>query len=451
MATHQHSARPSARKIFTVSGFGTAMEYYDFSIYGLAAALVFPKIFFPDLSPMVGTLVSFLTFGAGFLARPLGGLVIGHFGDKVGRRPMLILTLLVMGLSTFVLGCLPTADSVGMLAPVLLVLVRIVQGFAAGGEWGGAALIGIESAPDDRRGLWGSFTSVGIGIGTVLGIAVFTLVSALSGDAISGAGLAGGAWRIPFLLGGVLVVFGLVMRLRAPQESAPHPGEDRKAQPLPIFTVLRRFPAVVLCAVGISFGYITLAYVTSVFMLTYMTEIGYGDTDNLLISLAGAIALIPGAAFFALLSDRIGRKKVMIGGAGLILAVYVAYFAIVPLHHLAATYAISVVSGFVVGAAQGPIPAFLGEQFPREVRYTAISATYQVGSAIGGATAAGTATWLLIAFDGHWIGVVGYLAVTLGVLALCSSRLRETAFEPLPENRDAEGSRSADADATARP
>ncbi len=440
MAPQQHSQRPSARKIFTVSGFGTAMEYYDFSIYGLAAALVFPKIFFPDLSPMVGTLVSFLTFGAGFLARPLGGLVIGHFGDKVGRRPMLILTLLVMGLSTFVLGCLPTADSVGMLAPVLLVLVRIVQGFAAGGEWGGAALIGIENAPDDRRGLWGSFTSVGIGIGTVLGIAVFTLVSAFSGDAITGAGLAGGAWRIPFLLGGVLVVFGLVMRLRAPQEAAPDVvDEDRKAQPLPIFTVLRRFPATVLCAVGISFGYITLAYVTSVFMLTYMTEIGYGDTDNLLISLVGAIALIPGAASFALLSDRIGRKRVMIGGAALILAVYVAYFAIVPLHNLPATYVISAVSGFVVGAAQGPIPAFLGEQFPREVRYTAISATYQVGSAIGGATAAGVATWLLMAFDGHWIGVVGYLALVLGVLAFCSSRLRETAFEPLPENRAVEG------------
>ncbi|WP_205124502.1 MFS transporter [Tsukamurella sputi] len=391
---------------------------------------------------MVGTLVSFLTFGAGFIARPVGGLVIGHFGDKVGRRPMLILTLLVMGLSTFAMGCLPTADTVGMLAPVLLVTVRIVQGFAAGGEWGGAALIGIENAPDDRRGLWGSFTSMGIGIGTVLGIAVFTVVSAFSGDAISGTGLAGGAWRIPFLLGGVLVILGLVMRLRAPQEEAPAAAadDDRRAVPLPIFSVLRRFPVAVLCSVGISFGYITLAYVTSVFMLTYMTDIGYNDTDNLLISLVGSITLIPGAPVFALLSDRIGRKPVMIGGAVAILAAYTAYFAIVPLHNLVATYGISALAGFLVGATQGPIPAFLGEQFPREVRYTAISATYQVGSALGGASAASIATWLLIAFDGAWYRVVGYLAVALGVLALCSSRLRETAFEPLPENRPAIGS-----------
>ena len=178
---HAQASR-SALRTFCVSGLGTALEFYDFIIYGTAAALVFPQVFFPGLDHLTATLVAFSAFGAGFLARPLGGLVFGHFGDRVGRQKVLVTTLLLMGLSTFLIGCLPGHASLGVAAPILLVLLRLVQGFAAGGEWGGAALFGIESAPPGRRGLWGSFTSMGIGVGGILGAAVFALVSAAFDD-----------------------------------------------------------------------------------------------------------------------------------------------------------------------------------------------------------------------------------------------------------------------------
>ncbi|WP_238148316.1 MFS transporter [Rothia halotolerans] len=418
--------RPSARSTFAVSGFGTAMEYYDFSIYGHAAALVFPVVFFPDLDPLTGTLVAFLTFGAGFLSRPLGGLIVGHFGDKLGRRPMLIMTLTTMGVCTVLIGCLPTSSTIGAAAPILLVLLRIVQGMAAGGEWGGAALFGMENAPEGRRGLWGSFTSVGISLGTLLGVVVFTVLSAVAGDA-----LIGGAWRIAFWLGGALVILGLVMRLRMPQEETPAAAEE--APKLPILDALRARPRAFLCAVGVSFGYITLAYVTSTFMLTYMTSIGYGEFDNLMISLVGAVALLFGAPLFAALSDRWGRRPVLIVGSLLIALGYWAYFVVVGTHSLPGAYAVTIITGVLVGSTQGPIPAFLGEQFPRASRYSAISGTYQIGAALGGASAASVATWLLIAFDGHWAGVMLYLVAALALLALCTAGMRETARVPLEE------------------
>ena len=183
----------SALRTFFVSGMGTALEFYDFVIYGTAAALVFPKVFFPQMDPLTATLFAFGAFGAGFFARPLGGMVFGHYGDRIGRQKMLVITLLLMGLSTLLIGCLPGYSSIGLAAPALLVVLRLIQGFASGGEWGGAALFGIESAPPGRRGLWGSFTSMGIGIGGILGAAVFGIVSVASND-----NLADFAWRIPF-------------------------------------------------------------------------------------------------------------------------------------------------------------------------------------------------------------------------------------------------------------
>lgn len=209
------SGRVSAFKTFLVSGIGTALEYYDFLIYGLAAGLVFNVAFFPGEDPAIGTLYAFAAFGTGFLARPLGGIVIGHFGDRIGRRPMLVLTLITMGVSTLAIGFLPTYETIGVWAPVLLVMLRLVQGFAAGGEWGGAALFGIENAPDNRRGLFGSFTSMGIGLGTFFGVLVFAITSAFAGG-----DLVSFAWRVPFWLGGILVIVGLLARLSMPRTEA---------------------------------------------------------------------------------------------------------------------------------------------------------------------------------------------------------------------------------------
>jgi MFS family permease len=194
-----------------------------------------------------------------------------------------------------------------------------------------------------------------------------------------------------------------------------------------------RGPRAFLCAVGISFGYITLAYVTSTFMLTYMTSIGYGEFDNLMISLVGAVALLVGAPLFAALSDRWSRRPVLMVGSLLIALGYWAYFVVVGTHSLPGAYAVTIVTGVLVGSTQGPIPAFLGEQFPRASRYSAISGTYQIGAALGGASAASVATWLLIAFDGHWAGVMLYLVAALALLALCTAGMRETAQVPLEE------------------
>jgi MFS family permease len=397
---------------------GTALEFYDFVIYGIAAALVFPQVFFPDMDPLTGTLVAFGAFGAGFFARPLGGMVFGHYGDKVGRQKVLVVTLLLMGLSTLLIGCLPSYDAIGLAAPALLVLLRLVQGFAAGGEWGGAALFGIESAPPGRRGLWGSFTSMGIGIGGLLGSSVFALVStAFDAD------LASFAWRIPFWLGGILVLIGLYARLQNPLQERPEQQEEAR---IPLLEALRSRPREMLLCTGIAFGYVTIAYIGSTFFLAYATQLGYDSTDALIFDLALSIAIIITAPLFALLSDRIGRRKVMVLGSLIMAMGFFLFFPLVGMKSMLISIAAYVVVGAFMGATQGPIPAFLAEQFPQAVRYSGMSASYQIGAALGGGTASSIATAILIATGNDPFGVALYGAFALGIVAICSLGLRET-------------------------
>jgi MFS family permease len=432
MATEidRKSGSPSALRTFFVSGMGTALEFYDFVIYGTAAALVFPRVFFPQMDPLTATLVAFGAFGAGFFARPLGGMVFGHYGDKLGRQKMLVITLLLMGLSTLLIGCLPGYATLGAGAPVLLVLLRLVQGFAAGGEWGGAALFGIESAPPGRRGLWGSFTSMGIGIGGILGAGVFAIVSVASHD-----DLAGFAWRIPFWLGGVLVLIGLYARLHKPLEQ---PAEPQAHVRLPLLEALRARPRAMLLCTGIAFGYVTIAYIGSTFFLSYATQLGYGSTDALIFDLSLSIAIVITAPLFALLSDRIGRRKVMILGAVIMALGFFAFFPLVGLKSLLVSTAAYVAIGAFMGATQGPIPAFLAEQFPRHMRYSGMSAAYQIGAALGGGTASSAATAILIANNHNAFGVAVYGAIALGIVALCSLLLKETAHLSLAQIDEAE-------------
>ncbi|WP_226500261.1 MFS transporter [Pseudomonas sp. MWU16-30322] len=427
MATEidRKSGSPSALRTFFVSGMGTALEFYDFVIYGTAAALVFPQVFFPQMDPLTATLVAFGAFGAGFFARPLGGMVFGHYGDKLGRQKMLVITLLLMGLSTLLIGCLPGYATLGAGAPVLLVLLRLVQGFAAGGEWGGAALFGIESAPPGRRGLWGSFTSMGIGIGGILGAGVFAIVSVASHD-----DLAGFAWRIPFWLGGVLVLIGLYARLHKPLEQ---PAEPQAHVRMPLLEALRARPRAMLLCTGIAFGYVTIAYIGSTFFLSYATQLGYGSTDALVFDLSLSIAIVITAPLFALLSDRIGRRQVMILGALIMALGFFAFFPLVGLKSLLISTAAYIAIGAFMGATQGPIPAFLAEQFPRHMRYSGMSAAYQIGAALGGGTASSAATAILIANNHNAFGVAVYGAVALGIVALCSFLLKETAHLSLAQ------------------
>ncbi|WP_460352588.1 MULTISPECIES: MFS transporter [unclassified Pseudomonas] len=424
------SGSPSALRTFFVSGMGTALEFYDFVIYGTAAALVFPKVFFPQMDPLTATLVAFGAFGAGFFARPLGGMVFGHYGDKLGRQKMLVITLLLMGLSTLLIGCLPDYATLGAGAPVLLVLLRLVQGFAAGGEWGGAALFGIESAPPGRRGLWGSFTSMGIGIGGILGAGVFAIVSVAAHD-----DLAGFAWRIPFWLGGVLVLIGLYARLQKPLEQ---PAEPQTHVRMPLLEALRARPRAMLLCTGIAFGYVTIAYIGSTFFLSYATQLGYGSTDALVFDLSLSIAIVITAPLFALLSDRIGRRKVMVLGAVIMALGFFAFFPLVGLKSLLISTAAYIAIGAFMGATQGPIPAFLAEQFPRHMRYSGMSAAYQIGAALGGGTASSAATAILLANNHNAFGVAVYGAIALGIVALCSLLLKETAHLSLAQIDEAE-------------
>ncbi|RCL28487.1 MFS transporter [Pseudomonas sp. AFG_SD02_1510_Pfu_092] len=408
----------SALRTFCVSGLGTALEFYDFIIYGTAAALVFPQVFFPQMDHLTATLLAFSAFGAGFLARPLGGLVFGHFGDRLGRQKVLVSTLLLMGLSTFLIGCLPGHASVGVAAPILLVLLRLIQGFAAGGEWGGAALFGIESAPAGRRGLWGSFTSMGIGVGGILGAGVFAIVSAAYDD-----NLVDFAWRIPFWLGGSLVLIGLYARLKAPVAATAPLAKPVRA---PLAEALRQRPRQLLLCTGIAFGYCTIAYIGSTFFLTYATQVGFGSTEALMFDLALSVAIVLSAPLCGYLSDRLGRRTVMGFGAGAMALGLFAFFPLVSMHSFVVALCAYSLTGLLMGATQGPIPAFLAEQFPRSMRYSGISASYQIGAALGGGSASSVATAILILTDHQPLGVALYGAGALALVALCSLMLRET-------------------------
>ncbi|WP_309066695.1 MFS transporter [Microbacterium sp.] len=414
----------TSQRTFFISGLGTALEFYDFIIYGFAASLVFPQLFFPNVDPLTGTLVAFAAFGAGFVARPLGGIVVGHFGDRIGRKSMLVLTLLIMGVSTFLIGCLPTYETVGLLAPVLLVVLRLTQGFAAGGEWGGASLFGIENAPNGRRGLWGSFTSMGIGLGSVFGSAVF-----LGLDAIPGVELVDGAWRVAFWLGGLLVIVGLVARTRMPDEKI----DKERAPRVPLANAIRRHPKQVLLAIGVAFSYNTLAYIGTIFTITYSLQRGFTDTDTLIFQFAGSVAFVAAAPLMALLSDRIGRKKVVIGGAVIYALFFFAFLGIVDTGILVLAIFANILMSVFMAMPQGVIPSFLGEQFSKESRYSSISTTYQIGAALGGGTAAPFATALFIAFGKDSLGVALYSTGACLLLALCAFGLRETSRIPTAE------------------
>ncbi|MDT0610467.1 MFS transporter [Streptomyces lancefieldiae] len=390
------------KRIVAASLIGTTIEWYDFFLYGSAAALVFNKLFFPDSDPLVGTLLSFLTYAVGFAARPLGALVFGHYGDRLGRKKLLVLSLLMMGGATFAIGLLPTHATIGTAAPVLLTVLRLVQGFALGGEWGGAVLLVSEHGDARRRGFWASWPQTGAPAGQLLATGVLSLLTAvLSDSAFDSWG-----WRIPFLLSGVLVMVGLWIRLSVDEspvfKQALAQARTRKAdaEPLPLVSVLRHHWRDVLIAMGARMAENISYYVITAFILVYATtaaDVSKQTALNaVLIASAVHFAVIPA---WGALSDRIGRRPVYLLGAAGVGLWMVPFFRLIDSGRFGSLL-LAVTVGLVLhGAMYAPQAAFFSEMFATRMRYSGASIGAQFASVAAGAPAPLIATALLNEYD----------------------------------------------------
>jgi MFS transporter, MHS family, shikimate and dehydroshikimate transport protein len=392
--TDQQKAPTSHVKVATASLIGTAIEWYDFFLYGTAAALIFNKLFFPTFDPMVGTLLAFATYALGFVARPLGGLVFGHYGDKIGRKTMLYLTLLIMGVATAVIGILPTYETLGVWAAILLIACRLIQGFGLGGEWGGAVLMAVEHAPENRRGFYGSWPQLGAPLGLVLGTLVFSIFSLVMSDA----DFIAWGWRLPFLFSIALVIVGLWIRFTIAESPEFQKIKDEKQDvKMPIIDAIRMYPKNILLAMGARFAENGFFYIYATFTLAYATQaLGMNRQDILNgVLIAAAIETFTIPAFGAL-SDHVGRRPVYIGGA-----IFSALMSF-PLFMLLGTKSpqmawIAIVLGLAVGhaAMYGPQASFLSELFGTKVRYSGVSLGYNLASIFAGALSPLIATWLM--------------------------------------------------------
>ena len=372
------------RRVLLSSFLGSAVEFYDFLLYGTAAALVFGQLFFSDLTPVVATIASFGTLAVGYVVRPLGGAIFGHFGDRIGRKSMLVLTMSLMGVASFAIGLLPSYATIGIAAPVLLILLRLVQGFAVGGEWGGAALMALEHSDENKRGFSASFANMGAPAGAVLSTVVLAVVTLLPDEAF----LAWG-WRIPFLLSAVLVGIGLYVRLKVTesplfeQEVVTAVASEKKR--LPIVSVLRNNPVSVLLGIGAGLGAFALQALMATFALTIGVQGGLERSTVLWLFAAGSLVQMFALPAYAALSDRVGRRPVMIAGS---VAAIVAVYPILLL--IASGSVLGVLLGFLVAmplvqaAMYGPLAAFTTEIFATGTRYTGASLGYQLSSTLGG-------------------------------------------------------------------
>ncbi|MFD6415907.1 MFS transporter [Streptomyces sp. NPDC060194] len=447
--TADQPPRTGIARVISASLIGTTIEWYDFFLYGSAAALVFNELFFPSSEPLVGTLLAFLTYAIGFLARPLGGVVFGHFGDKVGRKKLLVISLLMMGGATFAMGLLPTHATIGVGAPILLTLLRVIQGFALGGEWGGAVLIVSEHGDEKNRGFWASWPQAGAPGGNLLATGVLALLAAFQSDE---AFLAWG-WRIPFLLSGLLVVVGLWIRvsvsespvfLEAQAKAAAREAAGVK-QEAPVTEVLRTNGRGVLTAIGTRLGENISYYILTAFLLVYVTtHLGLSKSNGLNAVLIGSAVHFVTIPLWGALSDRIGRRPVtLIGSVGMIGWAF-AFFAMLDTKSFP-VIALAVTVGLLLhGAMYGPQAAFISEMFDTRVRYSGASMGSQLASIIGGALAPIIAVELLKDYDSS-LPISVYLAAGVLVTTLTVLVAKETLGRNLAqdEQRDPASEKAA--------
>ncbi len=426
----------SIRRVSLASFIGTTIEWYDYFLYGTAAALVFNQLFFPNVDPLIGTLAAFATFAVGFVARPLGGAIFGHYGDRIGRKAMLVLTLLIMGIATFLIGLLPTYETIGIWAPILLVVLRLLQGFGVGGEWGGAVLMAVEHSPGGRRGFYGSWPQMGVPAGLLLSTGVFTIFSSLPNEQF----LAWG-WRVPFLLSILLVAVGLYIRLAILETPAFRQVQETQTEArMPIMDVLRTNLKGVLLVIGMRIAENGSFFIFSVFVLSYATEqLGLARSLVLAGVMIAATIQLFAVPVWGALSDKIGRRPVYLFGAAFTLLFAFPSFWLINTQATILVW-LAIVLALAVGhaAMYGPQAAFLPELFGTRVRYSGIAFSRELASVVAGALSPFIATALL-AWAGSYWPVAVYLAamalITIVAVYLAPETFQSDITEERPEER----------------
>jgi MFS family permease len=432
----------SIRKIASISAVGSAIEWYDFFIFGTAAALVFPSLFFPKANPTAGALLTFSVFGVAFLARPLGGVVWGHFGDRVGRKKAFLTALFTMAVGTTLIGVLPTYATIGVAAPILLTVLRFVQGLAVGGQWGGAVLLATEFAPRNKRGFYGSFAQVGVPLGVILGQVLFIVVAARTDPAT----FAAWGWRVPFLLSVLLIgvaayaqrrledtpAFRRLQQLRAEQAGQSVPsGQVGAATPSrrggsPVIEAFRHYPRQILLGAGAFIVVNATFYIYIVYILDYATKhLRLSTTVVLLAILVASLVQIAALPAFAALSDRIGRRRTYLAGAVATAVWAVPFFLLVDTGQAGLLALALVIAQVSLSMMYGPQAAFFSEMFSARVRYSGASLGYQIGAALGGGFSPVIAT-ALFAATGTTLSISAYMVVLALVAIACVWALTET-------------------------
>ena len=429
------------RKVALASAIGCTIEWYDFFLYNTFAALVFNKLFFPSFDPLVGTLLAYTTALVGFIARPVAGVIFGHFGDRIGRKKMLILTLLIMGIGTFLIGLLPTYETIGIWAPILLLLLRITQGLGIGGEWGGAVLMAIEHSPNGRRGFYGSWPQLGVPAGLALATGMVALLTTVAGDVFLE-----GAWRIAFLFSALLVGVGIYIRMKILETPAfVRLQETETVARIPVAELFRDHPKQTFLGMGCRYIEGVAFNIYGVFVITYLvTAVKLPRTTVLLSVTLASLVMIAFIPYFGRLSDRIGRRKVFGIGALLTGLLSIPAFWLMSMSAQApilATVAIVVPFGVVYAAVYGPEAALFSELFPARVRYTGISFVYQFSGIFASGLTPIIATALLKEGGGQpWL-ITAYVVVVGLISTGCVLALRESSRDDLYAAPAAAGTR----------
>ena len=435
--------KSNIRKVALTALAGTSIEWYDFFLYGAAAALVFPKVFFPEATPTMALILSFLTFAAGFVARPIGGIVFGHFGDRIGRKRTLVIALMLMGVSSTMIGLLPTYAMIGIAAPIALTLLRFAQGLAIGGQWGGAMLLVTESAPDDKRGYYGAYAQAGAPVGVILANLAFIIISALvSEDFFNMWG-----WRIPFLASAVLIGISMYVQLNLEDTRAFKELEalrekrqenefdtPKLAGRSPVLEVISKYPRRIFLAAGAFLSIQVTFYILAVFLLTYgVTSAGMSRAEMLAAILIASALMIPAQFLASAYSDRHGRRGVFMLGAVLTALWAFVLFPLVDTGNFWLTVLAITGGQAFLAMMYGPQAALFTELFSTEVRYSGASLGYQFGAIIGGALAPTIATKLWTEYDVIWVSV--YIAFASILTLLSVMMLAETYKSSLTDTK----------------